>query len=530
MSSLFSRLTGRRQAPPAPDPDRAIVEPAFDADFYRTAFPDVAAAGMDPLEHFLTYGWREGRDPNPSFSIRNYLEEYPEVAARGVNPFVWYLTRPETEPALGFRHRIIVSTPPYETRIVPAREPMATAPASALTAALASGSPGLSRLHVTFSHDDFTAHLGGVQLTLDREMAGVRALGRDHLHIFPARAWQQVRTAADPAQLGVIWNGTFVGAFEPATILEAVQTSAAGPAEARSFAIHSLLGHTVEETVDLLAALGLNRGVFWLHDFASLCAGFHLLRNDVEDCAAPPPESAACEICLYGPWRARHQAAHQRLFRHLELTVVAPSQPTLDLWTRAWTHPDPVGTRVHPHARLEPRGPAAIPPAERPFRLAYPGLPVDHKGWPVFRYLAARFSDDPRYEFVHLGARPGPDSKLRFREVTAGASTPLAMRDALAQEQADAALIWPLCRETFSFVAYEAAAAGCAVITGPDSGNVAAFVAEGGHGRVMEEAALTAAFASGEILELARARRRPMTYDVAFSALTADLLSELAPA
>jgi hypothetical protein len=97
------------------------------------------------------------------------------------------------------------------------------------------------------------------------------------------------------------------------------------------------------------------------------------------------------------------------------------------------------------------------------------------------------------------------------------------MADALEGAEADAVLVWPLCRETFSFVAYEAVAAGCAVVTGPDSGNVQAFVAEGGHGLVLDEAALTAAFESGSILELARARRRPMLYDLAYSALSLDL-------
>ena len=48
---------------------------------------------------------------------------------------------------------------------------------------------------------------------------------------------------------------------------------------------------------------------------------------------------------------------------------------------------------------------------------------------------------------------------------------PQAMQDAAEALELDAALIWPLCRETFSFTAYEAAAAGAAVITGPDSGN-----------------------------------------------------------
>jgi hypothetical protein len=99
------------------------------------------------------------------------------------------------------------------------------------------------------------------------------------------------------------------------------------------------------------------------------------------------------------------------------------------------------------------------------------------------------------------------------------------MQDAIVRHAADVAIIWPLCRETFSLTAYEAVAAGAAVITGPDSGNVAAFVAEGGHGLVLpDEAALSALLASGEIAALARARRNPRLYDLAFSGLTVDLL------
>jgi hypothetical protein len=109
--------------------------------------------------------------------------------------------------------------------------------------------------------------------------------------------------------------------------------------------------------------------------------------------------------------------------------------------------------------------------------------------------------------------------------VTVTDDRPLAMQAAVEAAQVDVALIWPLCRETFSFTAYEAVAGGAAVITGPDSGNVAAFVGDGGHGRVLaDEAALAELFASGAALELARARRRPKLYDLAFSGLTVDLL------
>ncbi|THD82081.1 MAG: hypothetical protein E7812_04560 [Phenylobacterium sp.] len=205
--------------------------------------------------------------------------------------------------------------------------------------------------------------------------------------------------------------------------------------------------------------------------------------------------------------------------------MVSPSDSALDLWRRAWAFParDAV---VVPHVRLVARGPAAASDADRPLRIAFAGVPAPHKGWPVFRELALRHADDPRYEFHHFGAQAPAGLPVVFHPVSAGGPEPLAMRRALEAAQIDAALIWPLCRETFSFTAHEAVAAGAAVITNPDSGNVAAFVAQGGHGPVLaDESALAAAFETGDILELARARRRPKLYDLEYSALTMDLIA-----
>jgi len=509
------------------DEERSLIATEFDAAYYLGMNPDVAEAGTDPLAHFVVAGWREGRDPNPRFSVRDYLEAYDDIARAGVNPFLHYLTagRAEGRAArhnLGFRYDILADLTPVEQRV--ARAAAASAEVrlgsgATLTAALARSRSGGRDLHVTFSHDDYTANFGGVQLCLQREAARVAELGRDHLHFYPAAPWSVVRQG-EAGALGVVWNGERVGAFEARTVVDALRA----PTATRSFAIHSLLGHSVEETLAVLSRLGMTRGFFWLHDFASLCAGFHLLRNDVEDCAAPPPDSAACGVCVYGPWRARHVVEHQRLFEALELTVVSPSQPSLDLW-RAASAFRTEREIVLPHARLVKGKPAPVE-ADGPLRVAFPGMPAAHKGWPVFRDLALRFAEDPRYRFIHLGGRQIGGLPIAFEPVTVTAARPDAMQRGLAQARADVALIWPLCRETFSFTAYEAVAAGAAVLTNPDSGNVAAFVADGGHGEVVaDEAALTALFESGEVLALARAQRKPALYKLAFSALTVDLLA-----
>jgi hypothetical protein len=520
------------------DPDRRIVAAEFDRAYYLSLNPDVAATRTDPLGHFMAHGWREGRDPSADFSIREYLHNNPDVAAAGINPFAHYLQvgraqgRIATED-LGFRYRIIARQAPVETQLATAAaatKSLKTDAPERLIAAFAGSRTGLTDLHITFSHDDYRGKVGGVQLCLQQESTRVAELGRDHLHLHPPVGWPVLRVAGEEAPLTVVLNGETAGTYPPAAIVTALTRAAGGRSGARTFAIHSLLGHRVDETVAILAAAGLRAGFFWLHDYTSLCAGFHLLRNGVEDCAAPPPDSAACGICIYGPWRARHLDAHGELFRRLQLTVVSPAAPTLTFWRGRWDFPA-AGHVVHPHASLAPRSTPPPPAAEGPLRVAYVGLPLAYKGWPVFRELVLKHAQDPRYAFFHLGAQVEPGLPAEFQAVSVTSERPRAMQEALEALEIDVVLFWALGRETFSFAVYEAVAAGCAVVTGPDSGNVAAVVGEGGRGWVApDETALEAAFASGELARLSRARRKPIVYDLKLSGMTVDLLPARAEA
>ncbi|WP_109118421.1 hypothetical protein [Azospirillum sp. TSO22-1] len=53
--------------------------------------PDVAAAGVNPLEHFINHGFREGRSSTPLFDRAKYLASNPDVAAAGVDPFEHFI-------------------------------------------------------------------------------------------------------------------------------------------------------------------------------------------------------------------------------------------------------------------------------------------------------------------------------------------------------------------------------------------------------------------------------------------------------
>jgi Ca2+-binding RTX toxin-like protein len=62
----------------------------FDTLYYLNRNPDVFHAGVNALDHFNAFGWREGRDPNALFDTSGYLAVNKDVAAAGVNPLDHY--------------------------------------------------------------------------------------------------------------------------------------------------------------------------------------------------------------------------------------------------------------------------------------------------------------------------------------------------------------------------------------------------------------------------------------------------------
>ena len=532
-----------RSAEPAAKPERKsgksdqrdLVASAFDVAYYLAANPDVAAAGVDPLDHFMNNGWREGRNPSLTFSVSHYLDFYPDVAEAGINPFLHYLMAGKAEGRtprhdLGFRYDIIASMQPLEKRIEHARKSAPkharTEPSKLRKALLDATRLETKGLYVSVSHDDFTENFGGVQLVLMRESAAVDAKGYDHLHLFPATPLQIAEMeVADPV-VGVLLNRQRVGFFTVSEV-ERELYQAAPRIRTAPVVIHSLIGHNAKALVGALKAAGCRSGWYWVHDYSSVCTGYTLLRNDVEFCGGPAPTSTACSICVYGELRAAQMKAHEILFEELDLTVLAPSEAALDVWKASASVVAP--TRVHEHLKLEyaasrPKM-AAGSPKPRPLRVAYVGQPVSHKGWPVFKELTLRFGGDARYEFFHVGKGP-QGTPGTFKEVAVGADDLDKMVNTLRELEIDVAILWSLWPETFCIAAVEALRAGAAVLTFKDSGNVAAIVRKTGFGRVLDrEEELTTLFETGDVVTLV-AKARPVGLTAEFSHMTADFVEE----
>lgn len=63
----------------------------FDSAWYLATYQDVTLANCDPLEHYLIFGYKEGRNPNRFFDTKFYLNTYPDIAECHLNPFIHYI-------------------------------------------------------------------------------------------------------------------------------------------------------------------------------------------------------------------------------------------------------------------------------------------------------------------------------------------------------------------------------------------------------------------------------------------------------
>lgn len=68
-----------------------LRSPLFQPEYYVKQLPARICAGNDPICHFLVCGWQEQFDPSADFSISQYYMANPDILAAGLNPLLHYI-------------------------------------------------------------------------------------------------------------------------------------------------------------------------------------------------------------------------------------------------------------------------------------------------------------------------------------------------------------------------------------------------------------------------------------------------------
>jgi FkbM family methyltransferase len=93
----------------------------FDAGWYLTTYPDVNAAGINPMRHYLEFGATEGRNPSAIFDTQWYRQQNPDVGS--TNPLLHFLRMgykrgSEPHPLGILRHKIDCLSAPEVQQLV----------------------------------------------------------------------------------------------------------------------------------------------------------------------------------------------------------------------------------------------------------------------------------------------------------------------------------------------------------------------------------------------------------------------------
>lgn len=504
----------------------------------RARFADPFASGPGTFQEWATAG-EKTRPAWQSKALEVARRRLFPVARRGWKALDLVPGVKERLLPLGIRVRGMLAAPSRDGALVvgrgarhggnlaegtaasPRRPQPALLDAAALEAALSAERAGAGDggLVLALSHDDYTRVPGGVQNVIGDEARALCAAGWTYLHARPSRP---IAGLADhgPGEVVVslIRDGRPLGEATVSALV-AVLARAARRRPVRLI-VHHLMGFRPEDATALAAAAGPGTTLMWLHDSFVLCAGYALLRNDLVPCGGPAPDSGNCGICLHGIGRAEHL---RRMAAFLDAARPALLTPSAAALAQLKTGAASARLRlpraeVAPLARIAwdaPRRAPRPPSPGRPLRIAFLGMPVHHKGWPVFAELARRYANDSRYVFLLLGAAPAASAPpgLRHVKVQVGPGDRDAMRRAVEEAGVDAVVVWPLVSETFSFVTREALAGGAFVIARRGAGNVwpAVEAEDPALGLALEdEAALFALFAEGGALaaRIAAAPRR----------------------
>jgi hypothetical protein len=96
--------------------------PEFDAAYYLATYRDIAQARVDPFEHYVRYGFREGRNPSSGFDTKFYVQRYLK-GDTSRNPLLHYLAH---------RHETgVFPRPPDDEATIPAEIKRFTKPGPA---------------------------------------------------------------------------------------------------------------------------------------------------------------------------------------------------------------------------------------------------------------------------------------------------------------------------------------------------------------------------------------------------------------
>lgn len=211
---------------------------------------------------------------------------------------------------------------------------------------------------------------------------------------------------------------------------------------------------------------------YYVHDYAMVCYSHTLMKNNREFCGTGPLSWKKCHHCKYylqGKWNSLWQQKFVK--RYPKITYIFPSEVVKEIWQNTFQAPNKLLVVPNTRFREEKLSYAAKDRNDK-IRMAFIGYGRIEKGWNIWKKICKDYEE--QYDLYVLGDGECEGNVIKV-PVSVSKDGPNAMIDAIRKYNIDIAFLWSTRPETYSYTFYESYVSGCYIITGSQSGNIAAM-------------------------------------------------------
>jgi len=485
----------------------------FDPNEYVINNPSIKNTDLNPVEHYLSetskknglhhdskleiqYKQSEGPEKLPAnFEPNEYVANNPNIYTTNLNPVEYFLTigykdinplhqtiSTNNNQYLDFEKKIIFSLDIQNNNNLANRRKnkIALSKSAYIIEKITSEIKKLNQkeLIITISHDSYINNTGGVQTCMINEQVYANNLQIAYLSFYPEKPL--LKLVNDKIIYGINFNGISLGLADTKYFKKIIKDLSI---KFKSYlVIHTLHGHNIETLDKIIGASRFNHIYLWVHDYFLMCEGYNLFRNNVEYCGAPSVESSACEICIYGNDRQGHIKKINSIIEKAE-TIISPSTAATKIFL-SYMPQLKDKTITHPHYEILDYKISSMK-AEK-IRVGYIGYGLFFKGYFDFVEVANQFEGNEAFEFIKFSSDQIKTNNIKNITAAVTKDDSRAMVNALEKNRIDILLMpskWP---ETFNLVTYEALLSKIPVLVIGNHGNPRNIIKKTGLGWVCD--------------------------------------------
>lgn len=285
----------------------------------------------------------------------------------------------------------------------------------------------------------------------------------------------------------LIVDGIYKGVLKTENLIQALDAINREGAQLLGIHIHHWKNTNLEAFQQITDKLDSSVYMF-IHDYSTVCCNFTLLRQG-EFCGYGMISEERCARCQYYAESLRNHIEYEKIWdkQKSRLKFVFPSEVAQQVWTAAYPKYKNLCC-VIPHQKCIGNYNGNMSSTSNSLRVAFIGSREDYKGWEVFLELYNKEKKSASFEWYYFGTDNIGDSNIKCVHVD-NRRDPMAMLNALRQNRVDVAVLWSLCKETYSYTYFECYAANVFVLTNKNSGNIAYQVSQNGNGTVVDSTA-----------------------------------------